>query len=257
MRGRPTAAAAAALLVAVANPVSPRALAHDRDVLWRIVHEQCVPGQQRTGDPAPCTAVDLSAGEDRGYAVLKDSDGDEQYLLIPTARVTGIEDPALRAPGAPNYFADAWRARAFTEAGAGGVLPRDWISLAVNSAVARTQDQLHIHIDCLSAEAHRALSAAPVGPVWSPLPVPLAGERYEAIAVADLDAVNPFALAADSSDVALSTVVVVGAGTDEHPGFVLLRRHAEPGSGDQPAGEDLQDHDACPAPVPAGPFTGK
>jgi len=248
-----------AALAAVAVLAAPgQAGAHsDREVLWHIVHEQCIPDQLRNGDPAPCAEVDLSAGEDRGYAVLKDSEGQDQFLLIPTARITGIEDPALRAPGATNYFEEAWHARVFTENGAGGALPRDWISLAVNSVDARTQDQLHIHIDCLRADVHQALadSAGSIGPAWAPLPVPLAGDRYQAIAIDRLDSVNPFTLATDSADAALSTVVVIGAGTTEHPGFVVLRRTAAPGSDDPATGENLQDHDVCPAPV--GPLPGK
>jgi CDP-diacylglycerol pyrophosphatase len=247
------ALAAAALLV-----VPGQADAHDnREALWHFVHGQCVPGQLRNGDPAPCVEVDVTSGEDRGYAVFRDSEGPEQYLLIPTARVTGIEDPAVRAPGAPNYFEEAWNARVYTETAVGGALPRDWISLAVNSVPARTQDQLHIHIDCLSADVHQALAeyAGSIGPAWAPLPVPLAGDDYQAIAIGTLDTVNPFALATDSAGAALSTVVVVGAGTPERPGFVVLRRTAAPGSEDPAAGENLQDHDACPAPV--GPLPGK
>lgn len=243
---------AAAIAVACADP--------DPDALWRIVHDQCVPDQLNNLDPAPCVEVDLSAGPERGYAVLKDSDGRDQFLLIPTARLTGIEDPALRDPGAPDYFEYAWQARAFTESAAGGTLPRDWIGLAVNSLPARTQDQLHIHIDCLRADVHQALAdaAGSIGSAWSPLPVPLAGDRYEALAVSDLNSVNPFALAlAGAPDPTLATVVVVGSGTEDQPGFVLLRRWAEPGSADPAAGENLQDHQACPAPVPPGPFTAK
>lgn len=230
------------------------------DALWRIVHEQCIPDQLANRDPSPCTVVDLSRGLDAGYAVLKDIVGARQYLLIPTTPVAGIEDPLLLRPGAPNYFAAAWQARVFTEASAGGLLPRDWISLAVNSAAARTQDQLHIHIDCLRADVHAVLARSQIGTTWSPLPVPLAGDRYEAVAFAgaDLDAVNPFALAADgSADPGLSTVVVIGSGTEDSPGFIILRSTSDPASGILPAGEQLQDHDACPAPVPAGPYTGK
>ena len=249
----------AAVLAAVTLIVIPWvADAHgDREALWHIVHGQCVPDHLRNSDPAPCTEVDVSAGEDRGYAVLKDSEGPDQFLLIPTARVTGIEDPAVRAPGAPNYFEEAWQARVYTETENGGTLPRDWISLAVNSVPGRTQDQLHIHIDCLRADVHQALteSAGSIGPAWAPLPVPLAGDGYQAIAIDTLAGVNPFALATDAADAALSTVVVVGAGTAEHPGFVVLRRTAAADSDDPAAGENLQDHDLCPAPV--GPPPGK
>ena len=113
------AVAVAALLLAAASTATAQADS-DPDTLWRIVHEHCVPDQRTNLNPAPCVAVDLSAGEDRGYTVFKDYAGNEQYLLIPTARVTGIEDPVLLRPDAPNYLADAWRARSFTEASAGG-----------------------------------------------------------------------------------------------------------------------------------------
>jgi CDP-diacylglycerol pyrophosphatase len=227
--------------------------------LWHFVHDRCVPDQLSRRDPAPCTEVDLDGGEERGFAVFKDSDGPEQFLLIPTARVTGIEDPAVRAPRAPNYFEYAWRAKVYTETYAGGVLPRDWISLAVNSVAARTQDQLHIHIDCLRADVHQAIAdaAGQIGPAWTPLPVPLAGDTYEAIAIDSLESVNPFVLATDPADAAASTVVVIGAGTDADPSFVVLRRTAPQGSADPAAGENLQDHDSCPAAVAPGPFTGK
>lgn len=239
----------------------------DPDALWRIVHEQCVPDQQQSRDPAPCSLVDLDAGEDHGYVVFKDMVGARQYLLMPTAWITGIESPALLAPGATNYFAAAWDARSFTEARAGGTLPRDWISLAVNSAVSRSQDQLHIHIDCLRADVHEALSrnAAAIGDTWAPFPAPLAGHTYTAIAVAgeDLGAVNPFVLLADGiegarADMGLNTLVVVGA-TSVHgrPGFIVLADRADGETGDLAGGEVLQDHDSCPPPLAPTSSTAK
>ena len=89
-------------------------IAHaDSDALWNLVSGQCVVDQVADGDPAPCTTVDLAGG----WVVLKDTVGPRQYLLIPTAKVTGIESPDLVGPAAPNYFAAAWRARSFTDRG--------------------------------------------------------------------------------------------------------------------------------------------
>ncbi len=225
----------------------------DSDALWNLVSGQCVVEQVTDRDPAPCAAVDL----DGGWAVLKDTVGPRQYLLIPTAKVPGIESPDLLAPGAPNYFAAAWQARSFTEAAAGGALPRDWMSLAVNSTMSRSQNQLHIHIDCVRADVRDALSryAAVIGHQWAPFPALLAGHTYDAMWVDgdDLSA-NPFhlraeALADPADEMGVQTLVVVGAVRDGRPGFVILGDRADGETGDFAGGEQLQDHGWCPAPV--------
>jgi len=86
-----------------------RAQAADPDALWKIVHGKCVPHVAAGEGPAPCGLVDLAGG----YAVLKDIRGATQFLLIPTARITGIESPEILAPDAPNYWQEAWEARRF------------------------------------------------------------------------------------------------------------------------------------------------
>ncbi|HWA80517.1 MAG TPA: CDP-diacylglycerol diphosphatase, partial [Acetobacteraceae bacterium] len=121
--------------------------------LWHIVHDRCVPNEQAHGNPAPCALVDLN----RGYVVLKDIVGATQFLVLPTARVTGIESPAILVPGAPNYLQDAWAARRFVRARAPAPLSREDLSLAVNSIYGRSQNQLHIHVDCLRVDVRDAL----------------------------------------------------------------------------------------------------
>lgn len=230
----------------------------DPNALWDVVHGQCVPDERAADAPAPCAMVDLDGGERRGYAVLKDLVGATQFLLIPTDRIDGIESPQILGPDAPNYFAAAWRARSFVEQRAGRALPRDWISLAINSAASRTQNQLHIHIDCVRADVHQALAALAedIGATWAPFPVALAGHQYRAMAewAQDLDAVNPFDVLAASlpadDPMGTQTLVVVGiTGADGRPGFVLLAGRAEPADPDSGSGEDLQDHAACPPPA--------
>jgi CDP-diacylglycerol pyrophosphatase len=250
-------AIATALMVA-SSGVGMGSAHADPNALWEIVDDHCVPDQEQHGDPAPCADVDLNAGEDKGTAVLKDLVGATQFLLIPTGRIAGIESPELLAPDAPNYFAAAWRARSFVDERAGWTLPRDWVSLAINSEDARTQDQLHIHVDCVRPDVHAALTrhAADIGQDWAPFPVPLVGHRYSAIAVEgeDLDAVNPFQLLADGvagarSDMGAQTLVVVGAYlADGRPGFIVLADHVDVAAGDTAGGEALQDHTSCPQP---------
>src|SRR5262245_60491679 len=77
----------------------------DADALWYVISEQCVPDQQQFGLPKPCDLVDLAAG----YVVLKDRVGDTQFLVMPTARISGIESPEVLAPDAPNYWNAAWQ----------------------------------------------------------------------------------------------------------------------------------------------------
>jgi CDP-diacylglycerol pyrophosphatase len=244
---------AVAVIVAAGGASAAHANA-DPNALWTIVHDQCVPDQEASGDPAPCSLVDLDAGERRGYAVLKDLVGATQFLVIPTERILGIESPALLEPDAANYFAAAWDASSFVDARAGIDIPRDWMSLAVNSAVARTQNQLHIHIDCVRADVRDAVSRhiADLGPDWAPFPEPLTGHPYLAMAVEGetLAGTNPVQLLAKRvDDMGLETLVVVGTylGAGQ-PGFVLLAGQAEPAAGIPGAGEELQDHTTCPPP---------
>jgi len=212
------------------------------NVLWNIVHDKCVPAAESGKGPGDCTKVDL-AGHG---AVLKDRDGAYQYLLIPTNRVTGIEDPLVLAPDAPNWFAEAWDARNYLEATVGHDVPRDAISLAINSTRARSQNQLHIHIDCLTPRVRDALRANPPSENWEIYPTELSDDTYYArrLQGAELRE-NPFPLVADAvpgarADMGDQTIAVVGASFPSGPGFVLLAQ-APGGSGHA---EALQDQ-AC------------
>jgi len=227
----------------------------DPDVLWKLVSEKCVPAQQAgTNPPAPCAAVDLTGGVAHGSAVLKDRDGATQYLLIPTARITGIEDPAILAPDATNYFARAWTERGRVDDIIGHPLPREAISLAVNSTTARSQNQLHIHIDCLNADVRVLLKQnnGKIGLAWKDFPTPLAGQHYRAMRLAgdDLARINPFKLLAanipgGTANMGNHTLVVTGTMMPTRkPGFILLDGQADPKTNDPGKGEDLQDH-AC------------
>ena len=117
----------------------------NRDALWKVVDSVCVPDMRLRGSPAPCAQVDLR----RGFVVMKDIPGRAQVLLIPTRHITGIEDPQLLSPAGPNYWQAAWDARGSFEQRLGRRVPREAIGLAINSALSRTQDQLHIHVACL------------------------------------------------------------------------------------------------------------
>ncbi|HXQ11681.1 MAG TPA: CDP-diacylglycerol diphosphatase [Caulobacteraceae bacterium] len=238
-------AALAALVLWFAAPLA--AESGDPNALWRIVHTLCATDMKVSGNPAPCTRVDLA----KGYAVLKDIRGDTQLLLIPTDRVTGIEAPELLAPDAPNYFEDAWDSRPLFEARVGHAVPRGDLALAINSLYGRSQQQLHIHVDCVRVDVRDALAANQdrIGRRWAMLYAPLAGRRYEAMRLEgeDLGDRNPFKLLAEQpgarADMARETLAVIGARfRDGRPGFVLLSDRADPVTLDQGTAEDLMDH---------------
>jgi CDP-diacylglycerol pyrophosphatase len=248
------AALTMALLLAVVLIVPSRATAQtiNPDALWKIVHGLCVPDEEQHHDPAPCAEVDLAGG----YAVLKDILGKTQHLVIPTAETSGIETPAIIAPDAPNYFADAWRARRFVDQALGHELPRDMIALAINSRFARSQEQLHIHVDCIRPDVRAALRdhQGEIGVQWAPFDPPLAGRHYRAMRVTGNELTsNPFVLLADGvagarGAMGQHTLVVTGASfSGGAPGFILLDDQADLAAGDRAHGESLQDHSCAVA----------
>ena len=239
----------------------PAAGAGDPDVLWKIVHGQCAPHQAASLNPAPCAFVAEGSAHSLGYAVLKDRDGATQYLLIPTDRVTGIEDAALLRPGSETYLERAWAFRPLMFARLGRTLPDADVSLAINSQFGRSQNQLHIHIDCVRADVRDALKRqqAAIGPAWAPLPEPLAGHAYLALAMParDLEWTNLFrrlARTAPVGNMGRETLVVVGSTlASGEPGFDVLVDRADLAKGDHASGEELQDHDCA---VKSDPQTG-
>jgi len=214
-----------------------------RDALRQIVQNQCVVNFTLHKDPAPCERVFLAdaRADNSGYAVLEDRKGGAHYLLIPTQTMQGIESAELLDPDMPNYFAEAWSARDVIAKFVGHQVPRTAIGLAVNTAQTRTQDQFHIHIECLRQDVADALraSAERVSETWSPLNV--AGSTYQAMRIEkqDLEGSNPFELVASLNADARHrlgayTVVIAGMQYKSGPGFVLL-------TGTGPTGELLLD----------------
>ena len=224
----------------------------DPNALWRIVHGECVPHAEAGLGPKPCERVDLDGGVDQGVAVLKDLVGVAQMLAIPTRRITGIEDPQMLAANAPPVFAIAWSAKTLVEARLGRALPREAIGLAINSKWARSQEQLHVHVDCVAIPVIKVLAeyGSALDSQWRAMTVPLQGRVYFArrIDSADLVGVAPLKLLADGVEGARAhmdaySLAAVGATFDGKPGFVLL---ADPfsleGGGHA---EDLEDHDCA------------
>jgi CDP-diacylglycerol pyrophosphatase len=224
----------------------------DRSLLWKIVNFKCLRHLTKSEAPIPCDSVDVSAGWDRGVALLKDFDGVARMLAIPTQRVTGIEDSALLTPDEPNYFASAWAARSALEWRLGRNLPREAVAITVDSMAASNQDQLYLRIDCIDKDvaARLASYSGALDTQWRTMTVDLKGRRYWArkLESNDLSGVSPFQLLADGisgakTEMGFWSIAVVGADFSGGPGFILLADHAEPTAGGHP--EDLQDRDCA------------
>lgn len=216
---------------------------HDPGVLWRLVHEVCPKNGQNSANPSPCLMLKAQGKDDKGgYAILKDKRGESQFLLIPTVRLSGIDDPGILSPGVPNYFADAWRARLLVSGMRERELRRSSLSLAVNSKDNRDQDQLHIHIDCVRKNIVPVLRKLKLTSSWRT--VRLEEREYRVAWVPGKDlSVNPFKLLSATvpqAEMGDHSLVVIGT-ESPRTGFFILDT-----SGNRAHGEDLQSHDACP-----------
>jgi CDP-diacylglycerol pyrophosphatase len=215
------------MVLGVGALAAPTGAGHP-NALWDVVHGLCVRDKKLIGRPAPCLAVDLT----RGVAVAPDPRRATQVLVVPTRRITGIESPELLEAGAVNYWQAAWEARLFVERRAHRTVPRDEIAMAINAIASRSQNQLHIHVDCVRPDVREALRAheTEIGPAWTPLGFRLLGRSYQArrLLGADLGARDPFQLLARADPVARSamgrqSLAVIGAEfADGSPGFILL-----------------------------------
>ena len=197
-----------------------------RDDLRVIVQEQCLPHWQKARDASPCESLGAEQGGEPAYALLHDRKGGAHFLLIPTRTVRGIDEQVVLAAGSPNYFAAAWRSRQALAAASGWSIPRTAVGMGINPVRARSQDQLHIHIECLGSSVYRGLQQAAdaLKDTWSP--VRIDGADYLGLRVRgeDLGEVNPFALVAQGVPGAIDdyTLLVAGMQFRDGPGFAVL-----------------------------------
>ena len=217
------------------------------DELRTIVQEQCLPNWQSSRNPAPCVSIDAETGPEPAFALLHDRKGGAHFLLIPTRTVRGIDAHEVLAPGAPNYFAAAWRGRAALQVSTGRGIPRTAVGMAINPRRSRSQEQLHIHIECLRAGLYRGLQQAAddLRDTWSS--VRIDGADYRALRVlgAELGAANPFALVAQGVPGEMNdyTLLVAGMQFRDGPGFAVLVQ-----TEGVPAGELLLDSSCAVTP---------
>ncbi len=231
-------------LVALAGAAGPalsfEGEAFGRNGLWRVVHNVCSPVSRLTGLAAPCLAVD----HERGFATLRAPDEATHIIITPLVRVAGVESRSLLRKDAPNYWADAWSERRWVEEAAGRPLAWNDIGMAINSRDGRSQDQLHIHVDCVIPQLRTPLARAARGHKgWFEIDLRPWSGRYRArrLSADELDR-NIFRMVAleisrARDNMAGETIAVIGL---DDPwagrGFLLLAAN------DGGHAEDLLDH---------------
>ena len=227
-----------------------------RGLLWRVV-QTCMANHYVTGGAFPCLQVDTTDGPATGYAVLRAPLEHTHVILSPTVQMTGVEDGRLRTGDAPDYFQDAWSIRHFVTDGLTRRPARDDLAMAINSKPGRSQDQLHIHVDCIRPAVKQSLRrqvASLHTRDWTQISVLPHAPRYWALALAkdDLAGTNVFSLVANGLKIELdrmdqTTIVVAGSeAVGAGPGFIILARQRVPHSLDEAHGEALLNH-SCAA----------
>ncbi len=249
------AAAVAGLLLAQPAEAAPDPT---RDVLWMAL-KTCVLAKKLANRTFPCLSVDLGDGERPGTAVLRAPGEKTHIVVMPTETVPGLEASTLRGPRGAAYWRAALAARHFVSDELKDRVPETEVALAANSARGRSQDQLHIHLDCLRPKVLDALDAhgQSVGPAWKPFPVPLAGDRFQAMRVraTEAESFNPFAaltrLPGRRDLTRTSFAAVATRPNDPEPGYILLAYRAPIASA-----EDIMDHSCAIAPARRSRPTG-
>jgi CDP-diacylglycerol pyrophosphatase len=239
----------AALVVTLALPAAAAA-DPSRDVLWAAL-KTCVLAKRIADRTFPCLSVDLGDKDRPGSAVLRAPGEPTHIVVMPTDTTPGLEAPVLRGPRGAAYWRAALAARPFVSDALKGRLPLEAVGLAVNSARGRSQDQLHIHLDCLKPSVLAAVKAhgRQIRGTWTRFPVPLAGDRFHAMRVPEAEAArfNPFAalrtLPGPRPDLHRTSFAAVATPPgDPEPGFLLLAYRAPSASA-----EDVMDHSCAVA----------
>ena len=120
------------------------------------------PGRNSLWSLAQCCSRSLQTHPDcryyndkNGYIILKDNSPKKPaaYLIIPTVRVTGIEDKQIFSSPVVDFWEYGWQeGQRFVGK------PAAEMALAINSEHRRTQNQLHIHIACILPAVAQSLA---------------------------------------------------------------------------------------------------
>lgn len=210
-----------------------------RNVLW-LALQTCILAKKTVGKPFPCLAVDLGNKDQPGTGVLRAPGQETHTVLMPTDPIVGLEAPELQQARGAAYLQKALSARRYVVDALRGRLAIEDVGLAVNSVGGRSQDQLHIHLDCVKPGVRLALRghATQIGRHWAPMSIALQGRRFFALWVPadEVESFNPFAALSQlpgRANLRETSLAVISAPLgDPRPGFFVLadrspQAHAE------------------------------
>ncbi|MGY2046736.1 CDP-diacylglycerol diphosphatase [Methylobacterium sp. JK268] len=233
------------LVAALATAAVAAAADVPRNILWAAL-QGCIVAKRTTGRAFPCLSVDLGTPDRPGTAILRAPGQRTHLVVMPTADVIGLEAPVLQGPAGVAYWRAALAARRDVTEVFGDRLPGAEVGLAVNSPTGRSQDQLHIHVDCVRPQTRALLRryarSLPAG--WVVLPTTIQGGRLAAMRVpaAAVDDFNPFAALAAAPGAAAglrhTTFAAISAPPDDPAGGFYLLLVRQPYA----AAEKLLDH---------------
>jgi CDP-diacylglycerol pyrophosphatase len=179
-----------ALALLIGSTISAWALFGGTE-LWSVV-SYCSAQHQAIGLKFPCLSVEPAREGRGGYALIETPNLRSEVLLVPTTRIVGIEDPLARSPVGARYWAEAWARRDTVAQRLGRRLAWDEVGLAVNSRATRSQNQLHIHIDCVRPDLVADFARRRVGAQWTTLREPDFPPIWvRQVAASDLAGLNP------------------------------------------------------------------
>lgn len=239
MPSRPVVAAVGAVVLGVAALSSgpPRGGPLPRGALWLVVRS-CALARETLGTALPCLVVEPAAERAPGYAILRAPGSPTHVIATPTVPISGIESAAVLRPEAGAYWRAALAARRFVQDGASGPVPLGDIGLAINSERTRSQDQLHIHAECLAPPVLAAARAQDWtgGPGWQPLERPVFSDRFvgRRVSADEIGSGNVFAILSSlpggrgDSDRQMGTIaaILVPAADERADGYILLASRA-------------------------------
>ncbi|MHC5715168.1 MAG: CDP-diacylglycerol diphosphatase [Nostoc sp.] len=219
-----------------------------RDLLWQKVQE-CTTNQRELQKSSPCVYVDI----DNKYVVANGSTP-VHYLLLPTDKISGIEDPQISRLNSRNYWQYAWKKatdKDYIRSKAPQVKYPEQIGLAINSKQGRHQDQLHIHMSCIkktvSDELYKAEKTREITDRFQfKKYVNLEGNNYSVRLLANdslSNSNNPFLLVkkfVGAIKMGQQSIAVVGR---KQGGFYILKTESDTQSGYNAVASRLLDED--------------